>query len=289
VRIAYTPTDLYVGFRGYDSRVAAIVATARKRDDFGIVENDQFAMAIDSYNDGRNGFWFSTNPLGVRVNAQFFEEGERWLGEWNGIWDCVSRLDDQGWMSLAGTRDRDAVGDDAAHGLTLFKGGERNAFKVGYLDVGRGFNPGMGFVRRPGILRLNGDVRLPWYVQEGRLRRVTPLYAGERVKGADGLVESWSHEVGLEAESRQDDFLAVAGGVRFDRVAKAFPIFRSVLIAEGSYEAAWVRGTLRTKQGRRISGEVTLLGGGLYDGHERTAGGRVSLKASRSLTASASW
>jgi hypothetical protein len=190
---------------------------------------------------------------------------------------------------LAVSRDRDAVADNAAHGLTLFKGGEREAFKVGYLDVGRGFNPEMGFVRRPGIRRLNGDARLPWYVQEGQLRRLTPLYIGEHVKAGDGFVESWSHEVGLEAESRQEDLLALGGGVRFDRVAETFPIFRSVLIPEGRYQTAWVRGTVRTKPGRRISGEVTLRGGGLYDGHERTASGRVSLKASRSLTASANW
>jgi hypothetical protein len=553
VRVLYTPTDLYLAFRAFDSRPDAIVATARKRDDFGIVENDQFALAIDSYDDGRNGFWFSTNPLGVRVDAQFFEEGERWIGDWNGIWDCASRVDEHGWTSemripfstlrfkagrqnvmglnlyrrivrtseglfapliplsyaqgtpnvsiarkmafrglvrgrelwlrpyalggiaregdgfgsashtrrseiggdvtwtatpsltgtltvntdfaltelddrqinltrydlffpekraffletgglfamgipeelevffsrrigleaaadgrtraapilagaklsgragvlevgaldvvteatasrpaenfvvlrtkrgiggrsyvgligthkvsggrfsnaalgadatvylvgqvgatgfLAVTRDQDAVPHDAAYGLTLFKGGERSTFELGYLDVGRGFHPEIGFVRRPGIRRLNGDVRLPWYFRDEPLRRLTPLYVGEHVRGIDGFVEGWSHEVGLEAETRQEDFLAVTGGLRLDRVAAAFPIFRSVVIPKGSYETAWLGGTVRTKPGRRISGEVTLRAGGLYDGHERTAGGRVSLKASRSLTAAARW
>jgi hypothetical protein len=552
VRILYTPTHLYLGFRAFDSQPHAIVATARKRDDFSIVENDQFALAIDSYNDGRNGFWFSTNPLGVRVDSQFFEEGERWLGEWNGIWDCASRIDEGGWTSelsipfstlrfktsienvmglnlyrrvirtseglfspliplsyaqgtpnvsiarkvafqglargrqvwlrpyalaglareeegsekkrtgraelggdltwavtpsltgtltvntdfaltelddrqinltrydlffpekrdffletgglfslglpgevevffsrrvglvsdaegraravpilaggkltgraggfelgildvatettdshaaenflvvrtkrgigdrsyvgLIGTHkashgrfangvlaadatiflvgqvgasgfaalnsDPDAPADSAAYGLSLFKGGERDSFRLGYLEVDRGFAPEVGFVRRPGIRRLNGDIRLPRYAQGERLRRLTPRYAGEHVTSADGRVESWSHEVGLEADTPREDFLALVGGVRFERVPRPFPIFRSVVIPEGRYQTGWVKGTLRTKPGRNVSGELTVTEGGLYDGHERTVAGRLALKVSRSLTGSASW
>lgn len=552
VRVVYTPTHLYVGLRAFDTRPEAIVATARKRDDFSVVENEQFALAIDSYNDGRNGFWFSTNPLGVRVDAQFFEEGERWLGEWNGIWDCASRVDEEGWTSeigipfstlrfkpgaenvmgvnlyrriirtsegvfspliplsytqgtpnvsiarkfafqglvqrrqlwlrpyalaglaheasrseerrtgrrelggdliwaltpsltatltvntdfaltelddrqinltrydlffpekrdffletgglfalglpgdvelffsrriglasdregrarpvpiLAGakltgriggfeigvldvateasdsrpgenflvlrtkrglgdrsylgligthrtSRDgsahsvlgadatvylvsqvaasafaalasgRDASGDNAAHGLSLFKSGERDSFRVGYLQVGRDFAPAIGFVRRAGIRRLSGETRLPWYTQGGPLRRLTPRYAGEHVTGVDGFVESWSHEAGIEAETPREDFLAVAGGVRFERLPEPFPIFRSVVIPEGRYETAWVKGTLRSKPGRGVSGELSLTEGGFYDGDERTAAARLSLKVSRSLTVLASW
>jgi hypothetical protein len=552
VRIAYTPTDLYVGFRAYDSRAAAIVATARKRDDFAIVENDQFAMAIDSYNDGRSGFWFSTNPLGVRVDAQFFEEGERWLGEWNGIWDCASHLDDQGWTSelripfstlrfrtarenlmglnlyrriirtseglfsppiplsyaqgtpsvsiarkvafqgltrgrqvwlrpyalgglarestpsaerrttrsdvggdvtwavtpsltgtltvntdfaltelddrqinltrydlffpekrdffletgglfalglpeelevffsrriglesdaegrtravpvrgggkltgragafelgvldvateatssrapenflvlrtkrglgdrsylgligthkltdgrlanavvgadatvylmgqvgasgfLALSRGREDAPEGSAHGAMLFKAGERDSFKLGYLQVGRGFNPEMGFVRRPGVRRFSADVRLPWYAQAGRLRRLIPRYAGEHVTAADGFVESWSHELALDAESPAEDLVSLGGGVRFESVPQPFRIFRSVVVPEGPYRTGWVKGMVRTKPGRTLSGEMTLSAGGLYDGEERGASARLALKASRSLTGWASW
>jgi len=552
VRILYTPTHLYLGFRAFDKRPDAMVATARKRDDFSVVENEQFALAIDSYDDGRNGFWFSTNPLGVRVDAQFFEEGERWLGEWNGIWDCASRVDAEGWTSeiripfstlrfkpgaenvmglnlyrriirtsegvfspliplsyaqgtpnvsiarkvafqglaqgrqlwlrpyalaglaqawgrseerrtgryelggdatwaltpsLTGTltvntdfaltelddrqinltrydlffpekrdffletgglfalglpgevevffsrriglesdalgrsravpilaggkltgrtggfevgvldvateatgarprenflvvrtkrglgersyvgvigthkasQDRiadsvvgadatvylvgqlgasgfaaiasggDASRNDAAYGLSLFKAGERDSFRLGLVDVGQGFAPEIGFVRRPGIRRLNGDIRLPWYAQGGRLRRLTPRYAGEHVTGADRFVESWSHEVGLEAETPQEDFVALAGGMRYERVPRPFPVFQSVVIPEGRYQTRWIRGTLRSKPGRGVSGELALTEGGFYDGHEQTAAARLSLKVSRSLTASASW
>ncbi len=99
MRILYTQTDLYLGFRAYDSRPDKIVATVLKRDDYDLIQNDQLAFAIDSYNDGRNGYWFSTNPLGARVDAQFGNEGDLWESNWNGIWDCKTRIDAEGWTA----------------------------------------------------------------------------------------------------------------------------------------------------------------------------------------------
>lgn len=99
MRIVYSETSLYLGFRAFDSQPKKIVATVMKRDDSDIVQNDQLAFAIDSYNDGRNGYWFSTNPLGARVDAQFANEGDLWEPNWNGIWDCKTRIDNSGWAA----------------------------------------------------------------------------------------------------------------------------------------------------------------------------------------------
>jgi len=99
VRLLYTTQSLYVGFRAFDRSPQSIAATVMQRDDFDVVNNDQFAMAVDSYNDERNGYWFSTNPLGARVDAQFFEEGNNWESNWNGIWSCQTRIDAYGWTA----------------------------------------------------------------------------------------------------------------------------------------------------------------------------------------------
>jgi hypothetical protein len=99
VRLAYTARDLYVAFRCFDSRPDGIVATVLRRDDFALVENDQVVVSIDSYSDDRNGFFFSTNPLGVRVDAQFFDEGERFVDAWNADWQVATGTDDLGWTA----------------------------------------------------------------------------------------------------------------------------------------------------------------------------------------------
>lgn len=99
VRLLYTETSLYIGVRAFDNQPQKLASTVMKRDDFDVTQNDQFALAIDSYNDGRSGYWFSTNPLGVRVDAQFAEEGDWWESNWNGIWECKARIDSQGWTA----------------------------------------------------------------------------------------------------------------------------------------------------------------------------------------------
>jgi hypothetical protein len=99
IRLLYTRQSLFIAFRAYDRNGKAITATVMQRDNSDIVNNDQFAFAIDSYNDGRNGYWFSTNPLGARVDAQFFEEGDNWEPNWNGIWNCQAKMDANGWTA----------------------------------------------------------------------------------------------------------------------------------------------------------------------------------------------
>jgi len=91
VLLMYTSSDLFIGVRAFDSVSKDIIATVMRRDNFDVSQDDQFVVAIDSYNDRRNGYWSSTNPLGVRVDAQFWEEGEVWEGDWNGVWKVRSR------------------------------------------------------------------------------------------------------------------------------------------------------------------------------------------------------
>lgn len=102
VYLMYTDETLFVGVRAFDTEPHRIVATVMQRDDFTITSNDQFVVAIDSYNDKRNGFWFSTNPLGARVDAQFSNEGDIWESNWDGEWWCEATTDDAGWTAEIG-------------------------------------------------------------------------------------------------------------------------------------------------------------------------------------------
>ncbi len=99
IRIAYTSYALLIGVIAYENHPDKIVATTRRRDDWAITSNDQIAFAIDARNDRRNGFWFSTNPFGMQIDAQFYEEGERWEDNWNGDWQVASSIDSTHWSA----------------------------------------------------------------------------------------------------------------------------------------------------------------------------------------------
>lgn len=124
VYLAYTRHALYIGVRAYDSSPAGIVRNVMKRDDWSVVNDDQFAIAIDSYNDKLNGYWFSTNPLGARVDAQFFNEGDIWESDWDGVWVCRARVDETGWsaeIEIPFSTLRFEPRDENVMGINLFR------------------------------------------------------------------------------------------------------------------------------------------------------------------------
>ncbi|TAK53040.1 MAG: hypothetical protein EPO25_11965 [Gammaproteobacteria bacterium] len=124
VLLAYTEHALYLAVRAMEPEPEAIRATALRRDDFAITRDDQFALAIDSFRDRRNGYWFSTNPLGVRVDAQFADEGERFEDNWNGVWDTAASTCDGGWcaeLEIPWATLRFPAGPEVVMGINLFR------------------------------------------------------------------------------------------------------------------------------------------------------------------------
>ena len=78
-------TALYIGFRAYDTRPGknCLHHFGTKKRFLIWFKTISSAFAIDSYNDERNGYWFSTNPLGARgvLNSETKDLGTKL--EWN--------------------------------------------------------------------------------------------------------------------------------------------------------------------------------------------------------------
>src|SRR5262249_44522774 len=96
VRIVYDSDNLYLGVRFFDALPSRIFAWTLQRDSDGIIGDDQFAFAIDSSNNGRDGFWFSTNPAGVLNGAQILGEGRIFDTQWDAVWEVAARIDERG-------------------------------------------------------------------------------------------------------------------------------------------------------------------------------------------------
>lgn len=123
-RFVYTARALYVGFRGYDSQAETIRAASLRRDDFAITGGDQLVVAIDSFRDLRSGTWFSTNPLGSRVDAQFADEGDRFEDSWNGVWAAAATVDGAGWsaeLEIPWATLRFPAAPEVVMGINLFR------------------------------------------------------------------------------------------------------------------------------------------------------------------------
>ena len=99
IRVVYDQNRLYIGAILYDDP-EGIIAYQKRRDAF-LYTDDRFMWILDTFRDGRTGYFFETNPNGMRGDAiliggseSFFRSGGR---AWNGIWDVRTARRPDGW------------------------------------------------------------------------------------------------------------------------------------------------------------------------------------------------
>ncbi len=104
VRLLYDTDAIYISARMWDSNPAGAVATVLRRDETHN-NNDAFAVTLDTYHDHRNGYFFETNALGARFDAQIIGEGgtarqgfgATFNADWDAVWRSSGRVHADGW------------------------------------------------------------------------------------------------------------------------------------------------------------------------------------------------
>ena len=98
VRVLHDSRFLYFGIHCFDSEPKKIVATELRRDaDFSV--DDNFTVLISPNDDKRNGYTFTTNPLGTQFDALISDEGRVNDPNWDGIWKSNAHITSDGWTA----------------------------------------------------------------------------------------------------------------------------------------------------------------------------------------------
>ena len=92
--IAYDDDAIYVAARMFDSAPDSISARLGRRDTWPA--SDWIFINFDTFNDDRNAFSFSINPLGVIGDAVLYNDGND-DDSWDGVWEVATTIDDLGW------------------------------------------------------------------------------------------------------------------------------------------------------------------------------------------------
>ncbi|MBL7885537.1 MAG: carbohydrate binding family 9 domain-containing protein [Flavobacterium sp.] len=95
-KIIYDKNFIYFAFRCYDKDPKKIVKRLSRRDGF---EGDWIEVNIDSYNDKRTGFSFTSSVSGVKGDEFISNNGNNWDGSWNPIWYLKTNIDEEGWTA----------------------------------------------------------------------------------------------------------------------------------------------------------------------------------------------
>ncbi len=102
VRVAYDEDHLYIGAILYDDP-DGILAYQRQRD-ASLGTDDRFMWILDTFRDGRTGYFFEINPAGLMGDGLLAGGGGgggRGFGgkAWDGIWEARTAQRDDGWSA----------------------------------------------------------------------------------------------------------------------------------------------------------------------------------------------
>ncbi|MGE3509049.1 MAG: DUF5916 domain-containing protein [Vicinamibacterales bacterium] len=205
VRVMYDANHLYVGVRAYDSSPESIIATEMRRDSLRILDEDNFQIILDTFQDRRSGYVFVTNPLGAKLEEQIFEEGggnargasSNVNRDWNGVWDVAARRTSDGWTAevdipLVTLRSPNVAVQ--TWGVNFFRSIRHKNEQVYWAPIPKPYT--LFMVSRAGVLTGMRDIN------RGLDLRVKPFYLGggrrERTGGA--TTASGVSEVGLDVK-----------------------------------------------------------------------------------------
>jgi len=94
--ITYDQHHLYVAFVAYDPDVQKIRAHLTDRDT--AFDDDFVGIVLDTFHDGRRGFEFFVNPLGVQMDLINNDVGGGEDASWDAIWDSKGRITPSGYV-----------------------------------------------------------------------------------------------------------------------------------------------------------------------------------------------
>jgi len=94
--VFFDDDNVYVSARCWDSHPERIVANEMRRDHRNLWQNDNFGVALDTFFDRRNGFFFYVTPAGGIHDSLITDEST-----FNSDWNTVAKLEaarfEQGW------------------------------------------------------------------------------------------------------------------------------------------------------------------------------------------------
>jgi hypothetical protein len=202
VRIVYDEDALYIGAKLFGDP-DAILAYQRRRD-AGLGTDDRFMWILDTFRDGRTGYFFEINPAGLMGDGLIGGSGVN--KSWDGVWEArTARLPD-GWSAEIripfSTLNFDPSGD--SWGLNVQRTLRRRNEEIRWAGP-----------------RRNQELSDP--VHAGSLTGIRGVSQGLGLEVTPYAVQNWRHATGAE------DPNSFAGDVGFDVGYSITPSLRAAL------------------------------------------------------------
>jgi hypothetical protein len=97
VWILFDDSYIYFACRCWDEHPERIVANDMRRDSSNLGSHDSLSIALNPFNDQRNGVMFAVTPAGAMRDGTTTEERANF--DWNPVWDGRASRFDRGWIA----------------------------------------------------------------------------------------------------------------------------------------------------------------------------------------------
>ena len=159
------------------------------------------------------------------------------------------------------------------------------AYDFSLTRVGEGYDPGLGFVNRTGVLSTKDRLSYGWRSgPDSRILRQTVSASGYVVLGSDDLAVQSTEVAGdWSVELKSGALLSLRAVAITDRPEHAFTLGRGVGVGAGDYAFRRVGGSFRLPWGGVLRGQVNVEAGEFYDGTQTSVTVRPTWHASPHL------
>ncbi|MBM4185446.1 MAG: carbohydrate binding family 9 domain-containing protein [Gemmatimonadetes bacterium] len=202
VRVLYDGGRLFLAVHAFDSEPARVVASEMRRDAERILDEDNFQVILDTFQDSRSAYMFAVNPLGAQLDQQVFDEGGRDRRasssainrNWDGVWSVAARTTDDGWtaeLEIPMVNLRFPESDPQSWGINFMRNIRRKNEEVYWAPIPRAF--GLTRVSLAGSLNdlqaldRGLDLRVKPYVLGGGRQRTNLGATADSTRGEFGL------------------------------------------------------------------------------------------------------
>ena len=172
-----------------------------------------------------------------------------------------------------------ALGQDFAAGAAVAYPNDRLNAQLSYMHLGRRFEPGLGFVNRTGIRKIDLSTRGRYIFTDHWLRRVDARLSLSAITDLDHRLQTGVLRFEpLSVRNGAADSLTLAFLGRFERLDEPFAISENVVITPGRYRFARAEFSLETSPSRPLSAGARLEVGEFFDGHRFDVALRLDLR-----------
>jgi Domain of unknown function (DUF5916) len=181
-------------------------------------------------------------------------------------------------------------GSDHAYSTRFQYDDSSNEINAGYLEVGRNFNPEVGFVQRTGFRKPSYLYRRTFYPQSGPIRSIEPHTSGNHwfTLGTGERESSFEHHH-IDTRWQNGGRLGIAYNRNFERLDEPFEVTPGISIPVGRYQFNEIVLNYSTDPSATFFLSGNLAKAGFYDGTLRTINTTLGYRKSQNLTWTGSW